>query len=274
MHPYIDLGFLKLPAYGFMVFIGLLAFLAVTLFSLKLRERKPTDVLRAVLLVSALSFVAMYLSAGLFDAIFHSIKAGRLMLSGITWEGGVIGGFAAFLILSHSLVKQERGREIELFSLVVPGVVLAHAFGRVGCFLGGCCFGQITEGPFGVVFPSGSPAAALYPNTLTGEGSFPVLPTQLFEAAFELALFLLMIAFWKHLKKYNLSVYLVFYSIFRFILEFRRGDNRGATGLSLSPSQVMSLFLLVAGILIFLIQMGVIGKHRQKGAAAKPPTQA
>ena len=138
----------------------------------------------------------------------------------------------------------------------MPGLVLAHGLGRVGCFLGGCCFGRITEGSLGVVFANGTPAAMAYPNTLTHEGSFTLLPTQLFEAVFEVMLFLIMVAFYKRLRDKNLWIYLVFYSTFRFVLEFWRGDDRGSTGFFLTPSQLMSVFLFAAGVLVFLLQRG------------------
>lgn len=260
MHRYFDLGFIKLPAYGCMAFLGIAAFVAVSIFILNKIEKKDNETVIRTLLVAGASLVVMYLSAALFDGIFHSIKSGRLVLGGITWEGGVVGGFSAFILLAHFFIKKERGGAIELFSAIMPGLVLAHAFGRVGCFLGGCCFGRITEGPLGVVFPDGSPAAKLYPNTITGVGSFPVVPTQLIEAVFEFLLFVVMIAFYKKLKGENLAIYLVFYSVFRFILEFWRGDDRGAVGFFLSPSQFMSIVLFACGILVYLFKRGVVFK--------------
>ena len=94
-----------------------------------------------------------------------------------------------------------------------------------------------------------------------------MLPTQLFEAAFELMLFLLMVLLYKRLSSYNLALYLTAYGIFRFVLEFYRGDSRGATGISLSPSQLMSLILLVAGVCILLYQKGIWPRR-----PATPPT--
>ncbi len=260
MLPYVNLGFIQIPSYSLMLFLGIIAFFTVSLINLVKLEKKNKQTVWQVALTAAISLIVMYLSASFFDALFHSIEEGRLTFGGITWEGGVIGGVAAFLILSHFIVKKERGKEIELLSLLIPGLVLGHAFGRVGCFLGGCCFGQITESSLGIVFPVGSPAYETYPNTLTHEGSFPVLPTQLFEVAFELVLFLVMTVFRKRLKDKNLAVYLVFYSVFRFILEFWRGDNRGATGIYLSPSQVMSILLFTVGVLIFLFQKKIVFK--------------
>lgn len=241
-----------------MVFLGIVAFVAISVFILVKIEKKDKSVVLRTLAVSAASLAVMYLSAGFFDSLFHSLKEGRLVIGGITWEGGVIGGFTAFVVLAHLFVKEERGNVLHLFSCVMPGLVLAHAFGRVGCFLGGCCYGRIAEGPFGVVFPEGSPAANAYPNTFGGVGSFPVVPTQLFEAVFELLLFIAMLVFYKQLKGKNVCLYLVLYGTFRFILEFWRGDDRGSIGFYFSPSQFMSILLVVSGVLVWLFLKGKI----------------
>ena len=268
MYPVIQIGPFAIPSYGLMVLLGVVCYVAFLLWVLCRVEKKSPDVVKKALIVSAISFVFMFLGAFFFNALFHSIKNGYLVLGGITWEGGIIVGFAAFLLFTHWLIGRERGREIELFSYVMPGLVLAHGLGRVGCFLGGCCSGYITEGPLGVVFPSGSAAANAYPNTLTGVGSFPLLPTQLFEAVFEAILFLVMVLLYRRLREQNLWIYLVFYGTFRFVLEFWRGDDRGATGLPLSPSQLMSVLLVTAGVLIFLLQRGVLLKKLSARLAA------
>ena len=90
--------------------------------------------------------------------------------------------------------------------------------------------------------------------------SLPVLPTQLFEALFELILFIVLIIYFKKIKQYYLSIYLIGYSSFRFILEFFRGDSRGSVNLSLSPSQIVAIIAIVAGVLIILYQKNIIFK--------------
>lgn len=82
----------------------------------------------------------------------------------------------------------------------------------------------------------------------------PVLPTQLYEAAFLFIMFgirsyLVMKKDFKH----NLSLYLIFYGIFRFLLEFIRGDDRGQFIGSITPSQFWSIVMIVAGIVVFFI---------------------
>ena len=259
MLPFINLGFVKIPSYTLMLVVGVLAYAINLLITLK-KEGKSPIVIEKAIIVSVLAFAVMGLTAFLFNSLFHSIEEGRLVFGGITWAGGVVGSFPAFVILTHFIIKEERGNEINFFSLVVPGIVLGHAFGRIGCFLAGCCHGAITNSVFGVVFPVGSLAYETYPNTITHDGSFPVLPTQLFEAVFEFLLYAFMLIFRRKFKFNNAEIYLIAYGVFRFGLEFLRGDDRGATGLLLSPSQILSILLVITGVLIILFNRKLIFK--------------
>ena len=259
MLPFINLGFIKIPSYTLMLVVGVVSYATYLLVTLK-KEGKSKQVIEKALLVSVLAFAVMGVTAFLFNSLFHSIEQGKLVMGGITWAGGVVGAFPAFVILTHFIIKEERGNEINFFSLLVPGIVLGHAFGRIGCFMAGCCFGTITDSPLGVVFPVGSLAYDKYPNTLTHDGSFPVLPTQLFEAIFEFLLFGFMILTKRKFKYNGAEIYLIVYGAFRFILEFWRGDDRGATGLTLSPSQFLSIVLIITGVLIILFKKKVIFK--------------
>ncbi|MBO5712746.1 MAG: prolipoprotein diacylglyceryl transferase [Clostridia bacterium] len=260
MLPYIDLGFIKIPSYTLMLVVGVIAYALYTYFTLK-KEGKDIRVIEKAFIVSILAFAVMGITAFLFNSLFHSIEEGRLVLGGITWAGGVVGAFPAFVILTHFIIKEEKGSEIEFFSLVVPGIVLGHAFGRIGCFLAGCCYGNIAPDAFGVVFPAGSLAAHAHHGNLSTEPSWPVYPTQLYEAVFEFLLFAFMVVFKRKFKCSNAEIYLIAYGTFRFGLEFLRGDDRGSTGLLLSPSQILSVLLVVTGVLIILFKRKVIFKN-------------
>lgn len=257
MHPIITIGSLQIPGYGLFVGIGVIACIIYSIVVLKCVEKVPNRTLGKTAAVFIPSLILLYIFALLFDGLFHSIQNGKLALSGITWEGGVVGGFIGFILLAHFLIPEKKGDILHYFSLIVPGVVLGHAFGRIGCYMGGCCYGKI-DFTFGVTFPEGSLADLQHPNDI--EGSLPVLPTQLYEAAFEFALFAFMLIFYKKLKHHNLEIYCIVYGVFRFILEFFRGDDRGSTGFFLSPSQMMSIILIVAGILIILYERKIVFK--------------
>lgn len=258
MLPYIEIGQLKIPTYMLMVIVGMIAYTIVTITLLEKKEKFQTKTVNKLLIISIFAFVILYVSALIMNSIFHSISTGRLIIGGITWLGGVVITIPVTILLIYKFVPELRGQAINTFSLMVPGLVIAHGFGRIGCFLGGCCFGCVTNSFLGVVFPPDSPAAHAFPS-LNGS-SLPVLPTQLFEAGFEFLLFIFLIVFHKKTKDKNIEIYGFAYGTFRFILEFFRGDNRGGTGFALSPAQFLSIVLVIYVVLLILFKKKVLFK--------------
>ena len=144
----------------------------------------------------------------------------------------------------------------EKWETIAACIPAGHCLGRVGCFLGGCCFGKPTDSAFGVVFPEGSDPYEFY------GGAIAVHPTQLYEAAFLLALFFVLF-FW--LKKDALPFYCILYGAWRFGIEFLRADDRGSLfGLPLSPSQVISVALFILGGVLLAVRL----VRARRGAAA------
>lgn len=262
MLPYLHIGGLHIPMYSLMLAVGGIAYVAVLLVTFTRFEKVHKDTIRKLFLVSVIGAGALAVSAFIFNSLFHSIEEGRLVLGGITWLGGVLGAIPAMIVLLHFFVPEAKGRALYFFSLLMPGLVLAHAFGRIGCFFGGCCYGAPTDSWLGISFPDGSSAADKYPS-VTG-GSVPVLPTMLIEAIFELILFIVMMAARKKTKKYNIEIYAFAYGVFRFVMEFFRGDNRGGTGFFLSPSQLMCIILWIGACLLILYRQGKIFKNLPK----------
>ena len=137
---------------------------------------------------------------------------------------------------------------LKYFDLVMPAVALAQGFGRIGCFLAGCCYGMETDCAIGIVFTD----SAFAPNGVK------VLPTQLISSALDFLNFAVLIWLSNH-KKGDGQVagfYLVFYSIGRFVLEFFRGDLiRGTVG-TLTTSQFISVFILIVGMILVCVSNG------------------
>lgn len=181
----------------------------------------------------------------LFDALFKLGERGEFVFSGATFYGGLLGAVALWI----PLLALRKGRKTPIYDRLCDlafAVPAGHFFGRIGCFFGGCCYGRPTDLPFGVVFPEGSLPYEAY-------GPVPLHPTQLYEAALLLALF---VALCFIPRRHALPVYLVGYGAGRFLLEFLRGDPRGFYGLPLSPAQCVSLPLIAVGIAIFLVRRG------------------
>lgn len=237
MFPSFDIGNLTIPLYSVMIAIGICvgAFVAYITIYKKENISKYTAI-RLVMCATA-SGICLYIGAWIFNSIFHSIEERRLVFGGITWLGGVVVGFPVMILLIHFFVPIAKGRALYTFSLIVPCIVIGHGFGRIGCFFAGCCYGMETNSFLGVTFPG---------------MDHKVLPTQLFEASFEFLLFAFMMLTRKKLKGHHLEVYFIAYGIFRFIIEFFRGDSRGSTGFFLSPAQFLDILIIIAAVFIIL----------------------
>lgn len=238
--------------YGLMIAIGILACFGVIFYYGKKKgvEEKFTDF---IFYNAIVSIVVGFGSAALFQATYDYIenpKAGFRLSGGITFIGGLIGGVACFLILYFIFRKRFKTRLYQVLSMPPCAILIAHAFGRVGCFFAGCCYGKETDGFFGVQFPD-------LPH--------PVHPTQLYEAVFLFILFA--ICFYLLIKKdfkHNMSVYLIAYGIFRFCIEFLRDDDRGALVGGISPSQFWSLLMIAAGVGVFFLVRYLYKKHPEQ----------
>ncbi len=235
-----SIGPLTVHGYGLMIAIGVLTALFVGEARAKKRGMNA-DVLYPM---TFLCVVFGFLSAKLLYCIVEwktFIKEPLSLLSsnGFVVYGGIIGGVAAAFLY----FKIKKLDFWEYFDLVLPSVALAQAFGRIGCFLAGCCYGRETDSFIGIVFTHSDFA----PNGVK------LIPTQLISSA---GMFLIAgILFWyakKERKKGTVgALYLILYSIGRFFVEFLRNDYRGEVGI-FSTSQFISLFMLAAGIFLFV----------------------
>jgi phosphatidylglycerol:prolipoprotein diacylglycerol transferase len=158
------------------------------------------------------------------------LNIASLIWGGSVFYGGLFGG-----LLVAKIVTCKRPQFGYLFDIATPSIPLFHFFGRIGCFLGGCCFG--IESSFGFTFRRSIVEEA------NGINRFPV---QLLEALFNLILFFILDKFRdKNMFKQNLIyIYLLFYSIARFFIEFLRGDKYRGFFLGLSTSQCISVLIL------------------------------
>ncbi len=160
---------------------------------------------------------------------------------GFVVYGGIIFGiFAGFLF-----TKKHKLNFLTYFDLVMPSIALAQGFGRLGCLLAGCCYGEKTNSFFHIIFTDSKYA----PNNIS------LIPTQPLSSAFDFLNFFILVWIAKHTKAHGqvAGFYLTFYSAGRFIIEFFRGDlERGEIGI-LSTSQFISIFTFLIGIGIVIL---------------------
>lgn len=173
--------------------------------------------------------------------------------NGFVVYGGIIGGILA----SYLYIRIKKQDFFSYFDAVMPGVAAAQGFGRLGCFFAGCCYGKETDSAFHIVFTHSDFA----PNGV------PLIPTQLLSSAgdFLIMAALLLISRKNPSKGRVGALYLIFYGIGRFVIEFFRGDLRGSVG-SLSTSQFISLGIVAIGVIMFVL----LPRITKKSTAASP----
>ena len=229
MYPHI-LGIEFLHSYGLMMAVGFL--LALTLVE-KLFKRPELGNFALALVVSGVigARIAYVIEHWQAEFAAHPVEALYI------FKGGLILAMAVFF--AWCFLKRMNPLEVsDIFTTVVP---LAHAFGRIGCFCYGCCYGKVSDSFLAVRFPVGSPQFFA-----DGGRQLPVLPTQLFEAAALLALFAVLLFVYLKWRRYTAGIYFMGYAAIRFGLEYLRGDPRAAVG-PFSISQTISIAMAVFG---------------------------
>lgn len=238
-----SIGPITIYGYGLMIAIGVLAAYFSATYRAKKYDLDPDKVFYVTVWAVIGGFGGaklLYLITQL-PAILQDPSLLKDVQDGFVVYGGIIGGiFAGWLYCRIKKLKF-----LAYFDLMMPSIALAQGFGRIGCFLAGCCYGKETSGPLAVTFTSSDFA----PNNI------PLIPTQIYSSILDFVHFLLLLYVAKHKKADGqvAACYLIFYSIGRFIIEFFRGDiERGSVG-SFSTSQFISIFTAIAGIIVLFV---------------------
>ena len=166
----------------------------------------------------------------------------RIDQGGLVFYGGFLFALAALWVYCR-LNKLDVIRVLDVYA---PALAIAHACGRIGCFLNGCCWGKPTDLFLGVEFPKGSGPELCYP----GEHLHPV---QLYESAEQFALFFLYFYLVRRSKRgVAMAGYLTIYGTLRFLNELLRGDNPKVLADFFTPAQVIGLLVIPAGIMLLI----------------------
>ncbi|MBO4667399.1 MAG: prolipoprotein diacylglyceryl transferase [Bacilli bacterium] len=234
--------------YGIMIALGIVACILFLRYLGKKRQIDP-KFLDFVELNGYASIAVGFGTAYLFQLVYDWIKTGEFSFRnhGITFLGGLIGGVATFLIIYNIMKKKYSARIASILPIAPICITIAHAFGRVGCFFAGCCYGRIAEE--GELFYF----TAVQFKYLDGLR----YPTNLFEAIFLFVLCgIMLLLLLKKNFKYNFIIYLPAYGIWRFLIEYVRADERGQIfpGVDwISPSQFISLIMVLGTIPVYFL---------------------
>ena len=137
-------------------------------------------------------------------------------------------------------------------SCAAASIAVAHACGRVGCLMAGCCHGDVTDKWYGI-YMHGSEGYAKY------------IPIQLFEAIFLFSLFAVLVILVLRKKTFNLPLYMITYGAWRFFIEYARADDRGSTIVSfLSPSQLIAVLMILSGVGLLVFERYYTKKRKQQ----------
>lgn len=234
----LTIGPFTIYGYGLMIGLGVVA----AYFTMEARARKLKLDYERVFWLVIWCVIGGILGAKLLYWITEwkaILENPRLILDsqdGFVVYGGIFGGILA----GYLYCKKSKLKFLAYFDLAMPSIALAQGFGRIGCFLAGCCYGKETDGWCAVTFQN----SAYAPNHV------PLIPTQLISSGLDFIHFgiLLWIASRKKTDGMVAAWYLILYSLGRFGIECFRGDLvRGSVG-ALSTSQFISIFTLMAGI--------------------------
>ncbi|MDZ4689644.1 MAG: prolipoprotein diacylglyceryl transferase [Planctomycetaceae bacterium] len=197
------------------------------------------------------------------EALFAAIN---LAGGGIVLYGGLIAGAVSYFVFCH--LRQLR--PLQLGDIITPSVFVGIGFGRLGCLLYGCCYGDKCDLPWAIVFPAESvPVQALIfrgflpPDAVA---SPPLHPTQIYSSLD--GFFIAALTLWYH--RYRrvpgdvFGLALLISPLTRFLIEFVRGDEFGQWGTTLTISQWISLGLFATGV-AFQVYLARV-------AAGKPTT--
>lgn len=156
------------------------------------------------------------------------------LLGGFVFYGGFVGAVLGLFVYC----KKNQGRFLELLDAYLSLLPLGQAIGRIGCYFNGCCYGKVFYGEISV------------PYKIDGRECY-VFPTWFVESVF---CFLLFVFFFLNSKRkycgWYSAVYMSLYSVFRFILEFYRGDEIRGDWFGFSTSQWISVLIFFYGIFL------------------------
>lgn len=263
------IGNVPIYGYGAMIALGLLMAIIVGVYRFKKQGLKDDAVYDILIVGGVFGFAGaklLYVIVEFKD--FLADPLGVLGSTGFVVYGGLIAGVVAGWVYT----RIKKLNFMEYWDNVMPEIALVQGFGRIGCFLAGCCYGRETHAWYGVVFPQ---------NSLDPHAGVCRIPTQLISAAGDwliaiILIILLDVVFIKVTKQQSKKfghvygdigcAWLILYGVGRFAIEFLRADYRGEVGI-FSTSQFISIFMVAIGVGILIFNRMRLKVHTDEDKA-------
>lgn len=241
----ISIGGFTLKSYGLMAALGALA--AIFIFDRNrshaaLSEKQATSIV-IIAIIAGLLGARIYYIIQFYDTVFRFRSIWKMFK---IWEGGLVfyGGPVLALAAVFLYCRKEKLNFAAVLDICAPALAVAHALGRIGCFLNGCCCSTVAcTAPWGVIYPESSDA---YRTT----GAVAVHPVQIYECCFELAA-AIPLFFLARCRRNGAAAgcYMIFYGIWRFCIEYLRNEPKYGI---FTSAQYISMAFLVAGTAFLL----------------------
>lgn len=249
-------GGIKLFGYGCMMVLAFVGSTWAATWRARREKLEPDVILDMAFWVFFLGMVGarlfyciQYWGQGI-DNLFDVVQYWK---GGIVYYGGILGGVIAFF-------AYHRFRPFPLrpyLDVMAPAIAVGTLFGRLGCFLNGCCYGDTCNFPWAVSFPKYSPpwdyqvAHGMIPANAIG--SLPLHPTQIYSAIDALVLFLLLSAYYPLRRRDGevMGLLMITYPVTRFLIEWLRNDE-GVFFAGMTISQNISIVLFGCGCAYWL----------------------
>ena len=169
----------------------------------------------------------------------------------MVWKGGLVfyGGLIGASLTGIAYLRLKKLPLWKVADILIPSLPLGCFFGRLGCFLNGCCYGRACNLPWAVRFPADNPL---------GPPTSPVHPTQIYDSLLNLCLYAFLAWLFRR-RKFDgqvFGVYLVCYAVLRSFVEAFRGDypeNQHYLGGWATPAHLVSILILVTGLVLLRV---------------------
>lgn len=226
---------LKVYMYGVMITLGIIAGIALAFWSFKKRGINTDNIINIALIAIPCAILgARIYYCAFYDKVYDFVSFINILNGGLAVYGAIIGGVIAVVV--YCLIKKLNF--LDVADVLVPSLAIGQCLGRIGCYFGGCCYGQETD-------------FHVFPFAVEIDGSWR-LATFFYESFATLIICIVLIVMIRKIKQkgFVFASYFLLYGIARFFIEGVRGDSLYFLGMRVS--QLLSAVLIICALALIV----------------------